>query len=228
MSNGAPQRADRIRFTRTDDCGIPVAEATPNSRITFSAFVSVSLAADVFTSTDIEVVGASGAVCQFSKGVSSLRGFDVTIQLCNYNEAVTEITGLTSTLSDYTTPVEDVGGVITASGAFNSASTMVEWWPRNGNNDACAVGGTNPTRPFLHYVLPRVNRWVVSGNQDFGDSATLLTLQGYAEPTRAFAASRAADEWTVNDLNSINQDGVMAWREVTALPVENTQAGYDA
>ena len=154
MSTASPIRARRLRITRTDDCGVPVAEATANSRITRSAFITVGLGADVFRSSDIQVAGADGSICVRSKGVPSLLGYDITIQLCNYDTAILEMLLGASILTDYTTPVEDVGGVISGAGDFNANTVMVEWWPENGSNDACATGGTNPQRPFMHFAGP--------------------------------------------------------------------------
>ena len=87
--------------------------------------------------------------------------------------------------------------------------------------------GANPQRPFVHHILPRVNRWVVSGALDFGDTASTMTLQGYAEPTTAFAETKAADFITAADLTAINANGLYAFREVPALPAL-TASGYDA
>ncbi len=91
MSTASPIRARRLRLTRTDECGVPVAEATANSRITRSAFITVGLGADVFRSSDIQVAGADGSICVRSKGVPSLLGYDITIQLCNYDTAIFEM-----------------------------------------------------------------------------------------------------------------------------------------
>ncbi|MGH1490570.1 MAG: hypothetical protein ACRBK7_14465 [Acidimicrobiales bacterium] len=227
MSTASPIRARRLRLTRTDECGVPVAEATANSRITRAAFITVGLGADVFRSSDIQVAGADGSICVRSKGVPSLLGYDITIQFCNYDTAVLEMLLGASILTDYTTPVEDVGGVISGAGDFNANTVMVEWWPENGSNNACATGGTNPQRPFMQYIAPRVNRWVVSGNQDFGDAASLLTLTGYAEGSTAYDASRAGEEVTAADIAAMNAaEGVLGWREVTALPTA-VAAGYD-
>lgn len=225
MANAAPVRALALRLTRTDACGAPVPEATANSRITTAGFISVGLASDVFTSSDIQVAAASGAICVRDKGVPSLLGYDVTLQLCNFNESILEMLLGASILTTPGPPtVSQVGGVIGSDGSFNDNTVMVEWWSRNGNNDACAGGGG---AAFLHWVLPRVNRWVLSGNIDIGDSATTVTLQGYAEPTTAFAESRVADQWTAADVTAINAArGVLAWREVTSTPA-TTAFGYD-
>lgn len=227
MSNGAPVRALAMRVTRADACGVPVAEATANSRVTTTGFINVGFGADVFRSSDIQIPAASGAICIRSKGVPSLLGGNVTLQLCDFNLAVMEMLLQTATLTDYTTPVEDVGGVLTADGSFNDSTVVLEWWSENNKNDACAAGGTNPTRPYLHFVAPRVNRWVLDGNVDFGDNATTATLSGYAEPSTAFVKTKAADEFTAADELAIQQNGLLAWREVTALPVTIAN-GYDA
>lgn len=221
MGNAAPARANALRITRTDACGVPVDEAVANSRVTTAGFITVGLGADVFTSSDIQVASASGAICVRSKGIPSLLGYNVTIQLCDFNLAVLEMTQGITLLDDGGAPAEDIGGVVTASGAFNSNTVMVEWFSINENQDACAAGNA-----YLHFVLPRVSRWTISGNTDFGDTATLITLSGYADPTQAFAASRAADEWTAPDIAAINNDGVLAWKEVSALPT-TVSSGYD-
>lgn len=227
MSNAAPVRAYALRVTRTDACGVPVAEATAKSRITTAGFVSVGLAADVLTSSDITVTGASGATCIRSKGVPSLLGFNVTLQLCNVNLSVLEMLLGSAILTDYLAPVEDVGGVISSDGSFNDNTVALEWWSGNANNDACAAAGTNPKRPYVHWGLPRVNRWVMSGNLDFGDTASTITLTGYAEPSRAFAETKATDQLSAADLTAINASGgLLFWREVTALPA-TVATGYD-
>lgn len=229
MANATVIRALRLRATRADACGVLEAEATANSRVTTNAFVSASLATDVFTSTDIQVVGADGGVCARSKGRNTLQGFDVTLTLCNYNEALLELLLGMTILTDYAAPVENVGGVIAASGTPNPNVVALELFPENGNNDACATGGGNPARPYLHYVLPKVTGWELGGTIDFGDAASTITLTGYAEPSTTFTASRAVDEWTAADLASIQNNGLLAYREITAaaLPAP-TASGYDA
>jgi len=205
-----------------------VAEATAKSRITTGGFIGVSLAPDIFTTNDIQVAAASGAICVRSKGVPSLLGYEVTITLCDFNESILEMLLASSVLSDYTTPVEQVGGVISSDGTYHPNTVVVEWWSENAKNDACATGGANPKRPYLHYVLPRVNRWVPDGNLDFGNSETTMQLKGYAQPTKAFAKVRAVDTWTAADLTSLNASGLLGWREVqqAALPATNAN-GYD-
>lgn len=227
MSNAAPVRAYAMRVTRTDACGVPVAEATANSRVTTAGFISVGLAADVSTSTDIVVNAASGVACVRSKGVPTLLGFNVTLQLCNVNLAIMEMLLGSAILTDYAAPVEDVGGVISSDGTFNDNTVALEWWSGNANNDACAAAGANPKRPYVHWGLPRVNRWTPSGNLDFGDAASNVTLTGYAEPSRAFAETKATDNLTVADVTAINATGgLLFWREVPGLPVTQT-VGYD-
>lgn len=220
-ANPSPQRAYRLRFTRTDACGVPVAETTADSRVTTQGFLQVGLSAEVFNSTDIRVVGASGAVLVDSKGNPSLLGFNTTIQMSSFNEAALEMLLGSSILDDGAGAT--TGGVVHATGEPNLNTVMVEWWPENGNNDACAGGGD----PYLHYVLPRVNRWVISGDLAFADAANSITLQGYAQPTQAFAASRTSDGWSAADITTINQNGLLAWKSAAALPAA-TQSGYDA
>lgn len=219
MANAAPARANALRLTRTDACGVPVDEIVADSRVTTAGFITVDLGADIFTSSDIQVAAASGAICIRSKGVPSLLGYNVTIELCDFNLAVLEMTEGITLLDDGAG--EDVGGVVTAGGGFNPNTVMVEWFSLNQNNDACAAGN-----PYVHFVLPRVSRWTVSGTTSFGDTATNITLTGYADPTQAFAASRAADSWTAADIAAINNDGVLAWKEVATIP-STVASGYD-
>jgi hypothetical protein len=194
--------------------------------VTTGAFATVSLTPDLYTSNDIVQPAASGGFCFRDKGRSTLLGFNVTITICDFNLALLEMLRDVAILTDYTTPVEDVGGVISADGSANLNTVMLEWWPANGKTDACAVATTNPRRPYLHYVLPRVNRWEFSGNMDFGDTATPVVLSGYAEPSAAFTESKATDEWTATDQTALRANGVLGWREVTALPAL-TSVGYD-
>ena len=221
MAAPAPARANAIRFTRTDVCGVPVAEATANSRLTTAGFVEVGMALDVFTSSDIAVTGADGAQCVFSKGQNTLRGIDITLSLCSFNESIMEMLLGSTILVD---GADNVGAVVGADGTINTNTVMVEWWSTNANSDACAAGG----RGFTHHVLPRVNRWVLTGNTDFGDTATTLQFAAYAEPSTAYAASRAADEIVAADVAAANAaSAVYFFREVTALPAQIPGSGFD-
>ncbi len=227
MSNAQPVRANALRVTRADECGVPVAEATANSRVTTAGFIRVGLAIENITSSTISVPGASGATCVYSRGVDTTVGMNVTLELCNFNLSVMEILLGTGILTDYAAPVEDVGFVLGSDGSFNASTAMLEWWSINNNNEACATGGTNPARPYFHSVLPRVNRWTLGGNLDFGDNATTVTLTGFAEPSAAFAPSRAADEFTAADVTAANNANALYFgREVTTIPASVT-TGYD-
>ncbi len=221
MAAPAPARANAIRFTRTDVCGVPVAEATANSRLTTAGFVEVGMAMDSFSSADIQIVSAAGSPCVYSKGQNTLRGIDVSLSICTFNESILEMLLGSAILVD---GADNVGGVVTADGTVNSNTLMVEWWSINGVGDSCT--GANP-RPYIHSVLPRVSRWSLTGNTDFGDVATTLQFTAYAEPTTAFAASRAADEFTAADIAAINQSGVYAYREVAALPAQIAGNSFD-
>ncbi len=221
MAAPAPARANAIRFTRADECGVPVAEATANSRLTTAGFVEVGMAIDAFTSSDVQIVSAAGSPCVYSKGQTTVRGIEVSLSLCNFNESILEMLLGSAILVD---GADNVGGVISADGTVNSNTLVVEWWSLNASNDSCSAA---TPRPYIHSVLPRVSRWSLGGNLDFGDVATTLQLTAYAEPTTAFAASRAADSWSAADLAAINQSGIYAYREVPALPAQITGSGFD-
>lgn len=222
MPNAAPARALRLRVTRADACGVPATETDPMRSVTTVGFVTVGLSADVFTSSDIQVAGADGSICVRSKGVPSLLGYNVNITLCNFNLAALEILLGIGILDDGGGTPRDIGGVLTADGSFNDRTAIVEWWPQNANTDACGAGGN----AYLHYLLPRTNRWVVSGNTDFGDAASTITLSGYADPTVSFASVVTGD-WSAAQETAINANGVLAWKETATLPVSVTE-GYDA
>lgn len=218
MANAQPARAAAFRLTRTDACGVPVDEAVANSRITSAGFIQIGGAADIFRSNDIQVAGASGAICLRSKGVPSLLGYNVTLQICSFNVAALEMLLGVAPLVD---GPDTVGGVLIADGAFNTRTVMLEWWSENANADACAGGN-----PYVQFVYPRVSRWTIASNIDVGNNETTISLEGYADPTTAFAPSRAVDPWTASDILAINAQGVLAWRETASLPT-TVADGYD-
>lgn len=229
MSAAASVRGLALRLTRQDACGVNELEATADSRITVATFVRVGISPDVFEGSDIEVTSAGGTLCIDDKGVDTLKGFDLELEICNVNEAILEMLTGSAILTDYADPVENVGFVVApndVSIGLNYAA--LEVFTRNANNDACATGGANPARPYLHWVFPRTSRWQISDIGDFGDAAQTVTLTGYAESSTAFTASRAADEFTVADLSAINAGGPMAMREITALPAQIAGSGYDS
>jgi hypothetical protein len=216
-----------MRLTRQDACGVNEVEATADSRITVASFVRVGITPDVFEGSDIEITSAGGTLCIDDKGVDTLKGFDLELEICNVNETILEMLTGAAILTDYTMPVENVGFVAAPTDvALGLNYAALEVFTRNANNDACA-SGMNPARPYLHWLFPRTSRWQISDIGDFGDSAQTITLTGYAEASTAFTASRAADEWTAADLTAINSGGPIAMREIQALPAQISGDGYD-
>lgn len=227
MSAAASVRGLAMRLTRQDACGVNELEATADSRITLASFVRVGITPDVFEGSDIEITSAGGTLCIDDKGVDTLKGFDLELEICNVNETILEMLTGAAILTDYTMPVENVGFVAAPTDvALGLNYAALEIFTRNSNNEACA-SGTNPARPYLHWLFPRTSRWQISDIGDFGDSAQTVTLTGYGETSTAFTASRAADEWTVADLAAINSGGPVAMREVSALPAQLSGSGYD-
>lgn len=227
MSAAKSVRGLAMRFTRTDACGVPQAEVTVNSRLTTAAFVTIGLTPDVFEGDDIEITAANGNLCIDDKGTDTLKGIDLEMEICDVNESLLEMLLAWGILTDYLTPVEQVGFVAAASNvALGLQYTMLEVWSRNASDDACAVV-TNPGRPYFHWLFPLTSRWQLSDIGDFGNNAQTLTLTGYSENNTNFAASRAADEWTVADVAAIQAGGAIAGREVVALPAQIPGSGFD-
>lgn len=216
-----------MRLTRTDACGAPIAEATANSRITTAGFISLTLSADVFEGSDIEIANAAGVLCVEDKGTDSLKGLELELKLCDVNESILEMLLGAAILTDYSMPVEQVGFVLPSTDVSLGLNyAMLEIWSRNANNEAC-VTADNPARPYFQWLLPKTSRWQLGGSIDFADGHQEITLTGYAESNSAFAASRADDEWTAADIAAIIAGGPLAGREVTALPEQVSGSGYD-
>jgi hypothetical protein len=227
MAAPAPVRGLAMRLTRTDACGVPVAALSPNRAITTAAFVELKMTADLYTSADIQVPNAGGTVCVFDKGFSSLKGYNLELKLCSFNESVLEMLGIGTILSDYTTPVEQVGFVMNPTGSVNGAHVQLEIWAKNANNNACNTS-TNPKRPYVQVVLPLTSHWAQTGDLTFGNAEATMTFTGYAQSAAGYAKAVAAEEWTAADVTAIKAGGPVAVREVAALPAILISQGYDA
>lgn len=111
-------RGRRMRVTRLDTCGRPVAGA--GNQVVTSGFISVEMSPEVSEGEEIEVKNAGGELCITDKACDAIKWYNVTISLCQVDIDLVTIMNPT-----WRRIVDESGEVI--------------GWAENNNQD-CSVG----------------------------------------------------------------------------------------
>jgi hypothetical protein len=201
-----------IRVTRTDACGIPVAENVANGRILTAGFITLTLAPNIEAGNEITVKKANGEICVTDKQPDQLKWLDATIELCGVPFPLIEMMLGASALMD---GPDIVGGVLPSRTAqTTNLPVQIELWSRNKEAESCAGGGAGA---YVQWVMPLGKNWQVSGDIAFGADATSLSIVGQIESTAGYQPSVAA-EFDAAQITAIQGGGPLAWKCVNALP----------
>lgn len=81
-------RGKRLRITRTDECGAPPPDETPDSLVVTKGFITVELSSVVAEGTDIEQMNADGDLCVSDRSRDQFRRWDLSIEFCEVDPAI--------------------------------------------------------------------------------------------------------------------------------------------
>lgn len=153
-------RGRAARFTRLDDCGVPV--PGPTGSLVTEGYVSVTSTPVYSEPEEITQTDANGRPCIEDQADPALRWIDLTMVFCLIDpDAVNIITGDPLVLNNAAPTPESVGfridGAVTGTADFG-----LELWSGK-PGQACGVGGTEA---FGYWLYPWVKQaqfgeWVV-------------------------------------------------------------------
>lgn len=180
-------RGVRLRATRADACGMPI--AGPRSRLVTDAWVTLTLSPVMRDATDIEQANADGRICVADRTPPERKWWAVGLELCKVD------TCLLTMFTDWETVTDWEGNDIGMSDQKEVPSTTgvaLEVWTGVGAEDTCDVpttddiltGGAGSTLPYGYFVIP-VTKEAQLGDIEIGASASTFTVNAItAEGTR--------------------------------------------
>lgn len=122
----AQSRGKRMRITRLDECGVPV--AGPNSTLVTTGWVSVTATPVYQDQEDIAITNANGDLCIDDQSDVALRWLTLNAVFCNIDPyAINLITGDPLVVDD-ATPTPDTVGFRWDAGVTGSANFALEVW----------------------------------------------------------------------------------------------------
>lgn len=136
----------RLRATRLDSCGAPLAGAC--STVVSKGFINIALGVNETKPTEISQVLADGTRCYFRETPKLLNNVQATIEMCQVDPTLFEmLTGSPLIFDDALTPVAH--GFTTDSASYGVANVALEVW-LNLDPDGCTGNG----RRWGYYLIP--------------------------------------------------------------------------
>ncbi len=217
-------RALALRLTRQDDCGAPIPEGTPNSRIATSAFVSLGMSPDIEAGEEIIVKNASGAICIQDQDCDRVKGFNLTLMLCGVPMPVLEMLIGVDLLLDPLVPTDVIGGVIPDRNTSLACDDTVQLdlWSKNAEKGDC---GPTQRNTYIRWAIVKALKWQLSGDITFSNTALEFELTGYAENNPLWDSS-IAGEWDPTHVAQIQAGGPLAWACTPDLPPDVDDCAY--
>jgi hypothetical protein len=143
----------RLRATKLDACGAPVAGA--GGYVVTKGFISVEIEDDVAKGQEIGPMLADGTRCYYRITTPQLNGVKVNIEFCEVDpELFNLLTGCPLITDDAVTP--NTIGFTTDDQTYATGNVALELWT-NLNTGSCPVGTLN--RRWGYYLLP----WLTNG-----------------------------------------------------------------
>lgn len=164
-------RSCAARFTRVDDCGVPV--TGDSSQIRTKGYVSIAYSPDISEGDEIEVKNACGEICYTDKACDTIKGYDITIEFCQVDpDLFSLVTGqpldLTASGSSST------GFQITSNVQCTGGFALEAWTEIKGQQ--CVPGAAGQ---WVYFLAPLVKGGVIQEFTLANDSIT-FTVQARA------------------------------------------------
>lgn len=241
-------KACALRITKLQPSGLPWDPAIYLARTAQgSAFVEVQLAPITENGDSIKIrQGGASTFAVLHQDFDQIHGFDVTIKYCGFPSLIAPL--FPNGLFDFIPETNEVlvHGAALRDGVSDPCPDnplAIEVWSKN-IGDPCPDGRI-AKYPWIHWVLPLTDGWVLSSNLTFNTGALELEVKGRAvanpwwypsfpgpefnsyvsegdfpsgPPPAVLPVGVSADEWTLSDWQMIRASGPLGWRGVTALP----------
>lgn len=180
MSSDSYLQGLRVRVTRLDECGAPV--AGPCGTLVSKGFVSINLSANETNATEIGPVLADGSRCYYITTPKLLNNIQASLEFCEVDPELFEMmTGSPLVLDDATTP--QAHGFTTDSQNYGLANVALEVWT-NLARGACTDGA----RRWGYYLMPWLHQGTV-GKPTIENGAANFTINE--------AVTRDGNQWGV-------------------------------
>lgn len=177
-----------LRVTRLDDTGNPV--IGPTGSAISAGFVSLAFAANIEAGEEFIVKGANGALCVNEKDCDQLKGYDLTVNLCQVDPEMYEIIGGVRPIPDYTTT--NHVGYATGESLRCSGGFALETWSRQSG-----TGG------LIYWLFPWITNGIVGGDVTIENGPVTFVVNG---------RTKANPNWGVGPYDVVGQapDGTLA------------------
>lgn len=170
----------RARFTRLDECCIPV--VGPCSTIV-KKFISLTLTPDVEDATEFTQKLADDTLCVNESGCPQLKGFDLELTLCEYDpELLSMLIGADIYADSGGNPV----GFFTREDFGECPSWALEVWARQPRT-SCS---TDPalSMPFIYNLFPCITSGALTSGFSFANEVNPIVIS---------AKAKGSDGWGV-------------------------------
>jgi len=197
----SPIRGLALRVTKTDVCGVPVADTTANSRVTTRAFVSATFTPEVEEGSEITQKRADGTICVTDKAPDQLKRLSAEIVACGLPFPLLQVTLSLNAFVDGSGNI--IGGALPSRAAQAAVEAnealQLELWQFNKDPAACAGGGASP---YVRNIFPLFRNRQIGGTINAVEgAASEITVTGIVEETAAYQPSDPND--TVMDATNI-------------------------
>lgn len=143
-------RGKRLRVTRLDECGNPLAEGTENSLVVTKGFISVGLTSEVEDGDDITQKNADGDLCISDRSRDQFRHWSLELSLCRVDPHILEMVSHATLEEDH---ASEVVGVRIPEGA-SEESFGLELWTGVPGEDCIPDQPTTYGYLLLPFVIP--------------------------------------------------------------------------
>lgn len=173
-------RGKRLRVTRVDRCGMPL--AGPQSTLVTKGFVTVTYSQAMKDAEDLEQTNADGEICVADRTPPQIKWATVNITLCDVDPALLALmTGMPQVLDHDNDPV---GFRINREIQTDQGFALELWSGTAGDDcqeptDDSILEATEPVMDYGYWLAPAVVEGVI-GDIEIGASVTTFTVSGRA------------------------------------------------
>lgn len=193
----------RLRLTKTNSCGKPI--AGPANRLVTSGFVKVTMTPVMRDANDLEQANAEGKVCVAARTTPTRKWWTYEAEFCNVN------TGVISLLTGWPVVLDYAGNPIgfeDQKEVLSDFGVALELWSGGEADDDCPIPTTDDiltsddTGKRYGYFLTCGKEFTPS-NIEIGEQVSTFTLSGITYP----APQWARGPYNVQEIDSLLTPG---------------------
>lgn len=183
-----PLFGKKIRVTQMDECCAPAADG---QYVVTDGFISVQLASEVESGTEIITRKADGSLCVNERMADAFKRFTVTITFCDVNPC---LWSLVTNAEPYMGADDEINGFVVPEGDISKKFALELWTGLTGQ--ACEPG-TEEASGYL--LLPCVNGGTLGDLEINGENAITFSVNG--------AFTKGGNGWGVGPWDDVTADG---------------------